>query len=225
MFWKFCSKGPSLSTAVQCMNICAIYSYQNLGPSVYLVLNQTPETEFWVEQKKDSFITLQAKGDTPCFCLKKKLNLNPSELDMVYSSGSKVRSLIRLGYKWVLHSLVSFQVGSLLNLNELSAPFIFSSGDFLAAPLLISYCSNLPLETQGKVKQWRNLTYEKWGTARPPCLCGALHTAPVSHIWLCQRGAGSEERLEHMNSRRRNKQCIISNLQTAITFFLFPPFI
>ena len=31
--------------------------------------------------EKDSFITLQAKGDTPGFCLKKTMCLNPSELD------------------------------------------------------------------------------------------------------------------------------------------------
>lgn len=31
--------------------------------------------------EKDSFITLQAKGDTPGFCLKKTMFFNPSELD------------------------------------------------------------------------------------------------------------------------------------------------
>ena len=43
--------------------------------------------------------------------------------------------------------------GGLLILTSFSGPFNLASGSFLAAPSLISNCSNLPFGTQGR--SWR----------------------------------------------------------------------
>ena len=58
-----------------CTYVTKISAFLCTGPE------SNPRSRVLGGAEKDSFITLQAKGDTPGFCLKKTMCLNPSELD------------------------------------------------------------------------------------------------------------------------------------------------
>ena len=183
VFCKFCSKGPPLSLLFNVwthVHIC----YQNLGLSVYWCWIKSQKQSLGGAER-DSFITLQAKGDAPGFCLKKKLCAStPVNLIMVYSSGSKVGSLIRLGYKEVLHSPSLFSGGLYPNLNELLSPLSSFIRWFLGCFSLDQQLFTSALWNSGKSHNGWNLTYKKWGTARPPCLCGTPQSPTQFHIWV-----------------------------------------
>lgn len=119
----------------------------------------------------------QAKGDILTWLLPQKtVSLNSSELDEgFYNSGSRLRSLARLGCEQGLHSL-SLISGPLILMN-FSGPFNLASSDFLAAPSLISNCSNHPLELTEGYNGW-SFAYKKW---KAECRLGFTCT---NYIWL-----------------------------------------
>ena len=105
------------------------------------------------EVEKDSFITLLGKGGYSGLLPSKTMCPNQGGFDEgFYNNGSKMGSLTRLGGEQGLQSL-NLISGGLLILMSFSGPFNLASDGFLAAPLLISYCLNLPFGTQGR--SWR----------------------------------------------------------------------
>ena len=82
------------------------------------------------------------------------------------------------------------QVAGLLLLRSFCGPFSLASGGFLAAPRLISNCSNLPFGTQGRSKG-SSLAYKKWETKRPPCP-GAPRSPTQFHQDPCVGGISNQ---------------------------------
>ena len=115
--------------------MCRICAKSNLGDRVL------------GEVEKNSSIALPGKGGHTGLLPSKTICPNPGGCDEeFYSNSSRVRLLTRLGC-----------VQGLLILMTFSGPFNLASGDFLAAPPLISYCSHLPFGTQER--SWR---LESW---------------------------------------------------------------
>ena len=82
---------------------------------------------------------------------------------------------------FVEHVLIGKVIGPSIDKTKKTAAAAFSSGDFLAAPLLISYCSNLPFGTQGKVTM-AGILHTRNGGQQGLHASVEPHTAPVSHI-------------------------------------------
>ena len=94
------------------------------------VSSQILETEFLMKKKRITLLLCQAKVDTAGFCPWKLCVLAHEDL-----------------VKRVCIPLILSQVVGVLILMSVSGPFNFASGRFMAAPLLISHCSNLLLGT------------------------------------------------------------------------------
>ena len=133
-----------------------------------------------MKQKRIALFVLPGKGrHIDSASASKTMSLNSSELDeSFYNSGSKLRSLARLGCEQGLRSL-SLISGPLTLMNS-SGPFNLASSDFLTAPSLISNCSNHPLELMEGYNGW-SLAYKKWKAESLPCRLGFTCT---SYIWL-----------------------------------------
>ena len=144
-----------------------------------------PRNRVWVEQKGIALLLCRQRETHQASVSKKKLCAStPVNLIRVYSSGSKVGSLIRLGYKEVLHSPSLFSGGLYPNLNELLSPLSSFIRWFLGCFSLDQQLFTSALWNSGKSHNGWNLTYKKWGTARPPCLCGTPQSPTQFHIWV-----------------------------------------
>ena len=99
-----------------CTYVTKISAFLCTGPE------SNPRSRVLGGAEKDSFITLRQRETHQASVSKKLCVSTPVNLIRVYSSGSKVWSLTRLGYKRVLHSPSLFSGGQSPNLNELLSP-------------------------------------------------------------------------------------------------------
>ena len=178
------------------MNICA-HTLPKSRPFCVLVLNQTPEAEFWVEQKRIALLLCRQRETHQASVSKKLCVSTPVNLIRVYSSGSKVGSLTRLGYKRVLHSPSLFSGGQSPKLiKELLSPL--SSFHQVISWLLLSWLVTVqicPLELREK-SQWLESYIQEMGDSKASMpLWSPTEPLSVSQIWVYKWGAGSEERL------------------------------
>ena len=111
------------------------------------------------EVEKNSFIALPGKGGHSRLLPRKTVCPHLGGFDVeFYSSSSRVGLLIRSG---CVQGLLSFTLISGNFLMSFSGPFNLASGGFLAAPPLISICSDLPFGTQGRSWRLESVPYKQ----------------------------------------------------------------